>query len=733
MTSTASELTTSIAELADLDHRQRMADRLLGAEGAGHIVHDLPVRADGRSVSLESRPWRIDPVPFAIDHAEFAGLAAGVAARMRMLEAILQDLYGARSLIADRVIDPAALWASSRYRVAALLPDRPRRWLTTYAVEVIQSEAGDWHVVRDRTDAPSGLGYALLDRHVIAQVHRDVFARLAPGVTPRSLDPFADQLLDALADVTKSESPRIMMMSGGVEHQSFVEQSYLATRLGLNLAEGADLVVRQRRLWLRSLAGLEPVDVLFRRLEDDRLDPMEVNAAGAAGIPGVLLAARSGGVQLANAHGCGVIEDPALEGCWEEAGAWLAHRYVGHDGDGGLHTLRTSGPWRRVPCYDGRRVVERAAVLRLQAVASDLGVEVLTGGTVRVLADGDDPFLPTAATAKDLWVVGGSFAPVVARRAPLPQVDLIASVPTRAAEALFWAGRAAERSELIARAMRVVLDRTGQIDADGWVAPALAMLTRIAGRPAPAGAEPQTVVRLAGEALVARLGSLLAEVSSVREFFSVTAGRVLARLAAARTTLARALADDQPFVDITLVDGVLIDLASFVGLWNESVVHGPAWRFGEVGRRLERVFGLIDGIRGVSGPARGLAEDPFASRRVVELLLATNESLVAYRRRYRSDVDVRTALRLLLASERNPRAAAAALGRLAAEAEELGWELGQAEAGRWVRVLVESDLSSLPAAEPLLADLWDTCALIGRDLVTSRLASPVDPRRMGGS
>ena len=87
-----------------------------------------------------------------------------------------------------------------------------------------------------------------------------------------------------------------MVLSGGVDHPSYVEQSYLATRLGLHLAEGADLVVRQRRVWLRSLGGLEPVDVLFRRLEDDRVDPMEVNAEGSVGVPGLLLAARSRGV-----------------------------------------------------------------------------------------------------------------------------------------------------------------------------------------------------------------------------------------------------------------------------------------------------------------------------------------------------------------------------------------------------------------------------------------------------
>ena len=129
MTSPASSLVASIAELPDLDRRQLAADRLLAAEGAGHIVHDLPVRSDGRSVSLESRPWRVDPIPYAMDAEEFGLLAAAVADRMRMLEVVLGDLYGERSLLTDGIVDAPALWGSNRYRLAALGPDPPARWL----------------------------------------------------------------------------------------------------------------------------------------------------------------------------------------------------------------------------------------------------------------------------------------------------------------------------------------------------------------------------------------------------------------------------------------------------------------------------------------------------------------------------------------------------------------------------------------------------------------------------
>ncbi len=141
-----------------------------------------------------------------------------------------------------------------------------------------------------------------------------------------------------------TDSPRIVAMTGGVEHAHFVGHAYLASRLGLNLAEGADLVVRKRRLWLRSLAGLEPVDVVHRRLEGYRVDPMEVNAHGVMGVPGLLDAVRAGGVRLANNHGTGVIEDPVLAEHWDDAGDWISDRHRRGGSLSPLPRLSADGP-----------------------------------------------------------------------------------------------------------------------------------------------------------------------------------------------------------------------------------------------------------------------------------------------------------------------------------------------------------------------------------------------------
>jgi uncharacterized alpha-E superfamily protein len=258
------------------------------------------------------------------------------------------------------------------------------------------------------------------------------------------------------------------------------------------------------------------------------------------------------------------------------------------------------------------------------------------------------------------------------------------------------------------------------------------------------------------EALAKQLGSFLAEASSVREFFSTTAGRMLARLAESRAQLRWMVtedgAPDPSVVDIARIDGrtletILVDLASLVGLWNESVVHGPAWRFGEVGRRLERAFGVIDGVRGAFGLYRndlsvatswtaGDSDDhrlDFQRQRVIELILASNESLVAYRRRHRSDVEFATAVHLVVAEAHNPRSVASAIREVRHQAGRLGWERGVDEATELLSTIEQASFETVESTAAVLTAVFDGCDRLARDVVGSYLAAPVDPRMMGRS
>jgi uncharacterized circularly permuted ATP-grasp superfamily protein/uncharacterized alpha-E superfamily protein len=691
--------------------RQARADRLLAAEGAGHLVHDLPVRADGRAATVESRPWRIDPIPVVLDAGTFQWLSVAVSERMEALEAVTADLYGSRQLVRDGIVPAEALAGTDRYRINAV-GTTPSRWLTAYAVDVVLDADGMWWHVQDLTDAPPGLGYALLDRSVMS--------RVIPELTARSdvvgLNRFTGALRRALAASTTVESPRTVLFSGGLDHPSYVDHSFLAVQLGINLVEGADLVVRQKRVWLRTLDGLEPVDVLYRRLEDRFLDPLANAARGRVGVPGLLLAQRSGGIALANAHGSGLLEDPGVR---PYLGAAIDHlRPLTQI----LPDLPPSvGEFATVPLASGHSA---AVTVRLFAVHDGEEVHVLPGGTGRVLAVDDRPASPTAATAKDVWVLGWTPS-IVAEPPRLPQVDFGRSVPTRAADALYWTNRAGERAEAMARTMRVISSRVEQdpglalLRGGAWCERMSAIASRIR-RAAPAlEGGPPTLDQLhaelsaVGDAVSSEIGVLLTEATTVREFLSVTTGRVLSHLAELRTSLR---ARDTVVDDL---DAAIADFAAIAGLWQESTVRGPAWRIGDTGRRLERCLVVIDLIEGALSHGLGWAGAEVDAA-TIEVLLAANDSLVAYRRRHRSDVEPELALRLLVGDDSNPRSIAASIERLARHADDGEQALGDLFVDEARAALTLPVEEMLPVMRELVEDA-------GRRIVGRWFSTPVNP------
>ena len=596
-----------------LIRRQAEADRVLAASSAGHLVHEM---------NVHRRPWRVDPVPLVIDGATFEGLAAGVVERVEALERVLADLYGPRTLVADGVVPAEALSSTTRYRIGSVGLPPPARWLTTYAADVVQLADGTWRVVRDLTDAPTGIGYLLLDRAATLPVE---WPGMREGVA--SFGGVAGVLRRALAAHTGVASPRLVLFSGGVEHAGYVEDSQLARLLGFTLIERPDVVVRQGRLWLRTLGGLDPIDVVYRRVDDDETDPIELAAPGGSGVPGVLSAVAGGGVVLANAHGTGLLEDQQLARYWAAAAEALTGTTLrlaqlgGHE-----HTAEL----RTFPAFRAGELGEAAVVLRLHAIVGPQGVTVVPGGNGRVLAAGDDARHPSARNVKDVWVLDRARSlPAVVTA--LPQVDLAGSVPTRAVDALFWMGRAAERAEAIARTLRVVAGRRRQdsllvtIDGGRWSSRVGAALTAVGVLDPGDGAGRRRGPALALDAatvgatrqLGARLRSFVAAAASVGEFLPGSTSRVLTDVASQFESFAEGRAP------VDVIDDVLASLAAFAGMWNESTVRGPAWRFGDIGVRLERalvVLGLTGSLVGVSdasgdGSGRPTSRRPGSSRR----------------------------------------------------------------------------------------------------------------------
>lgn len=717
-----------------LAHRRTMLDRLLEAEGAGHLLHHSLRRVDPDDTDPHSRegagrPWLLDPLPLVITGAEFEALAAAVTQRVRLLEAVLTDLDSEASLLTAGVIPPGVVYGTAS-AVTTLVGGMHPRWLVHTAFDLARTASGSWRLVADHTDVPSGLAAALVNRAAMARVLPDG-VRLAAVTPPGDI---VDDLRAALAHCAPGHAttPRTVVLSAGVDHPGHLESSYLATRLGYHLVEGGDLVVRQGRVWLRSLDVLEPVDVVLRRVPDPGLDPLAARATGTAGVPAISWAAHGGGVTLANSRGSRLAQEPTLAP-WLEA---AARHLLGEDLR--LEPLAPGETLATTPVHDPKsdRVVPGRVVVRLHVVSSPDGSVVMPGGTARVLSTSTSG----PVVLKDLWVLGGAAQRRHRSvRVTQPQVDLVASLPKRSADALYWLGRGAERAEVAARAARVIgaqLDQDPELAvlADGaWARGAIALLR--AARSLPSGTDEDSEsaidirLRRELEATPAFVGTqiitLVQEADAVREYLSSTTARVLGRLAADSAEFT----DVHP--DVDELDVVLSDLAAFSGLATESMLRSPAWRMMDLGRRLERGLALLGSVEA----ALGHGVDPVVLQTLAESVLAANESLIAYRRRHRSDVELPTLLALVLHDDANPRSLAFQLDRLREHVAALSWPEGSGLVDLASRAAMSTSMSEVGTGAssdvgPFVLAVRGHLLDLGEAVVQRWFSDPVNPMRM---
>lgn len=469
-------------------------------EQARRFVEDDGVTYGGPPVATRRRRWTVDPLPLVIDAEEWSRLEPALVQRARLLDAVLTDLYGPRTLLRERVIPaelvlghPGFVRQADRIRI----PGAHQLFLT--ATDLGRHADGGWRVLGDRTQAPSGAGYAMETRRIIARVlpglHRDTpLARL------RDFFHTMRQALQEMAPET-AEAPRVVLLTPGAGSETAFDQAFLATLLGFPVVEAEDLTVRDGRVWLRTTGRLEPVDVVVRRVDAWFADPLELRPDSQLGVPGLIEASRTGTVTVVNTLGSGVLENPGLlpflpaaarrlldeDLALPSVATWWCGdpdslRYVvDHIGDLVIKPIArdigltsrfgwelTREQWselrRRIelrpwawcaqerlemstaPVVTSLGLEPRRLVLRTFTVAEGGGYQVMAGGLARVAAKGDTHLISnlSGALAKDVWVLAPSEAttPGVAG-APVPPEELPAPLrlePTPVAEAVPFPG-----------------------------------------------------------------------------------------------------------------------------------------------------------------------------------------------------------------------------------------------------------------------------------------------------
>jgi uncharacterized circularly permuted ATP-grasp superfamily protein/uncharacterized alpha-E superfamily protein len=715
----------------ELERRRQEAERFLQENGVTFNLHPDDTQED--------RPWEYDPLPFLIDEADWSNIEAGLVQRARLLDRILADLMGPRSLLERGLLPPDLIYGHPGFLYAAdrvALPG-PRQ-LILYAADIARGPDGRMWVLADRTQAPFGMGYALENRTATTRLFPAIFR----DCNVRRLAAFFRTLHERLTRLHRGggAAPRIVVLTPGPSHPTYFEHAYLAAYLGYALVQGSDLTVRNGAVWLKSLEGLERVDVILRRVDDALCDPLELRGDTAFGVPGLLEAARQGQVAIANPLGSGVLENPGLlaflpsvarqllgeELLLPSAATWWCGQpaerdYVDdhlHDlilkpiyrdaeagssvfantlDEAGLEGLRNrlhAAPhtfvgqervqFSTAPSFVGRHLEPRQAILRVFVVAGDDGYIAMPGGLTRSAADRGATFVSTAAggVTKDTWVLSSQPEAHVSlwqQRPDAEDVQPTPALPSRAAENLFWVGRYAERAEATTRLLRTIITALTQDrefsrqDYSVYLEQLLASLTRLTDTgPGFTGedaadklADPRPeLLSVAADAarpgsLAFTLQSLVRAAFAVRDRWSTDSWRVVDDLHEYVWRLGHPGRDNLRYVNEQL-DQLITPLSAFAGLNQESMTREAGWVLLDMGRRIERALQLTRLVRSCLVRRHGDEVDHL----LLEAVLMSKESLITYRRRYRSYPQLARALELLLLDRQNPRGLAFQLEQL---------------------------------------------------------------------
>ena len=689
----------------DLAARFARADRYL--RDAGVFYRDY-----GTDAGAE-RAWPLSHIPVLIDGAEWEHLSRGLVQRAELLEAVVADIYGRNELVANGLLPPA-LVASNDEFLRPLVGVQPagRHFLHFVSFEIGRGPDGNWWVLSDRTQAPSGAGFALENRVATTRAFSDVYAE----THAHRLAGFFGAFRNAL-QAGKAAEDRIAVLTPGLANETYFEHAYIARYLGFMLLEGEDLTVVDGKVMVRTVAGLKPVGVLWRRLDAAFADPLELNQSSQIGTPGMVEALRAGSVTFVNALGSGIVETraflaflpticrhlfgqdqllPSIATWWcgqkderahvaaniermvigpaystrpffddnarsvlgstlretarQSIAEWLASdgaKLVGQE----AVTLSTT------PAFVDGGLTPRPMSLRVFAARTRDGWQIMPGGFARIGA-GDNVAaiaMQAGGSAADVWIVSGK---PVEKTSLLPGEEAVTrnlptSLPSRAADNLFWLGRYIERAEGALRILRAWHARYAE-----YADPEQPLLKDVSAYLAALDIDTAEAVPTS---LIRNIDSAVFSASAIRDRFSPDGWLALTDLS---KTARRFHVSIQPGDDAARAMTVLLrKLAGFAGLVHENMYRFTGWRFLTIGRYLERglhMTRLLGHMSGENAPDGAL-----------DMLLEIGDNVMTHRRRYNVATARLTVTDLLALDPLNPRSILYQLDEIKDEVEQL--------------------------------------------------------------
>ena len=691
----------------------------------------------------KERAWPLAHVPLIIDESEWLLITRGLTQRADLLERIVADIYADNTLVSRGLLPPELVARNAEFlRPMVGIKPRSGHFLHFCAFELGRGPDGGWWVLGDRTQAPSGAGFALENRVATTRALSEIYSSLNVHRLAGFFRDFRDTLF---AEAGKNDG-RVAILSPGQLNDTYFEHAYIARYLGFMLLEGEDLVIEDGRVMVRTVAGLKPVSVLWRRVDAAFVDPLELRYDSHIGTPGLADAIRHGSISMVNAVGSGILETrafaafmpklarailgeelelPGIATWWcgqdkerqhvidnldrmmvgpafstnlaiddnpatrlgasftAEARADLLRRIGKRGGDFvGQEPVRLS----TAPVHVAGRLEPRPITLRVYAARTANGWTIMPGGFARVgyTLDTAAIAMQRGGQAADVWVVSGKPVEIVSLL-PRAGEKLIrnpaGSLPSRAADNLIWLGRYAERCEATVRILRAYNARLAEVSN-----PKLPILVDTRTYLDHLGVDARIALP---PGLMASIDSAVRSASQIRDRFSPDGWLALNDLA---KTARRFTTTLKPGDDATRAMTVLLrKLAGFSGLVHENMYRFAGWRFLELGRRLERGIQLA----GITG----WLTRPAAPDGALEMLLEIGDSVIAHRRRYSVSAGTQSAIDLLVLDPLNPRSVLFQVAELMAQLEALPGGVDEGQLSHSVKAALQIH-TDLRIAEP---------------------------------
>ena len=661
------------------------------------------------------RDWPLSPMPIILSEDEWQTIAKGLIERADLLERVVADIYGENRLVAEGHL-PAEIVAQNPQWLRPMVGVTPQsgHFLHFLAFEIGRGPDGRWWVLGDRTEAPSGAGFALENRVATTRMFPELYRR----AHVHSLAGFFRSLRDALQRLRLDPTADVGILTPGPLTDTYYEQAYIARYLGLTLLEGGDLTVEDGKLKIRTVSGLAPVDVLWRRMDAIWADPLELEEQSQLGTPGLLSAIRQGNLTMVNALGAGILETqammaflpriaralngkplamPNIATWWCGADKELAyvranaHKMMigpalstrppfdtegSHAVGGLLHGadglnleswLTRDGPalvgqelvtLSTTPTYEAGKLVPRPMSIRMFLARTQNGWQVMPGGFARIGKTRDPSAIAmhNGSSVADVWVLSPT-PPTKTTMLKDPDAPFVRApsvpLPSRAADNLFWLGRYVERTETILRLVRAYnsrLDEAHTLDTP--------LLSAIQSGLTAYGVDPSDPIP-AG--LRATMAAAVNSASQIRDRFSVDGWAALKDL---EKTMASMEQTATPGMDAALAMGILLrKITGFSGLVHENMYRTAGWRFLGVGRSLERAAGLTDILIRFAGPA--------APEGALDLAVELGDCTMIHRQRYGVTTQRDSVVDLIGLDALNPRSILYALEELRTQVEPL--------------------------------------------------------------